>query len=104
MVFFHPFLGLFVGRSNDESVFVDPFAEQLLVGLSDDEVVFVGGEFHLFCVCPLVEGPSEGLSVVRVEEHQHFRQISVAVKDVLRRVLCNIQNPIERLKGNVRNV
>jgi hypothetical protein len=39
-----------------------------------------------------------------VEEHQHFRQLSVSIEDVLRRILGNVEDPVEWLHPNVRNI
>ena len=44
-----------------------------------------------------VKSPLEWLSVVRMEVHDHIRQLSISVEDQLRRILGNIKKPVKRL-------
>jgi hypothetical protein len=54
---------------------------------------------HVFGVGLGVVGPMEGLSVVRVEVHDNFGCLSVAIEDVLGRIGGYVLDPIEILEG-----
>jgi hypothetical protein len=95
IILYHPLLGVLVVRGDGEGILVDPLAHQLLVGLSDDQIILVASQVHPLGVGLGIICPGEGLPVVRVEEHQHLRQLSVSIEDELRWILGNIEDPVE---------
>jgi hypothetical protein len=95
LILHHSLLGVLVVRGDGECILVDPLPHQLLVGLSDDQIVLVGSQVHPFGIGLGIICPGEGLSVVRVEEHQYLRQLSVSIEDVLRWILGNVEDPVE---------
>lgn len=47
----------------------------------------------------MVVKPVKTLSVVRIEVHDHFRKISISVEDELRRIVGDVDNPVERFNS-----
>ena len=41
----------------------------------------------------------KALSIVRVKVHDHFRKISIPVEDELRRIVGDVDNPVERFNS-----
>jgi hypothetical protein len=95
LILHHSLLGVLVVRGDGECILVDPLPHQLLVWLSNDEIILVGSQVHPLSVGFGIICPGEGLSVVRVEEHQYLRQLSVSIEDELRWILGNVEDPVE---------
>ncbi len=65
----HQFFRLRIGTQDEIAELIEPIREKGLIGLGNEEVVFVCTEPHVLCVGPAIELPLKWLSEVWVEEH-----------------------------------
>lgn len=75
-----------------------------MVRLSNNQVILVGSQPGHFCIGMRVILPIKKRTVVRMEEHKHLRQFSIPVKDGLRRIPSDVQQPAEILHHKKRNI
>ncbi len=93
-VLLHARTSVLIVTGDSEGVLVDPLGQQFVIRLGDDQIVFIGSEIHALGVCLLVVDPLKWLAVMRVEKHQHSRELTVPVENVLRGVSGDVDHPI----------
>lgn len=103
-IFIHNLFWLLIRSANEIAKFFKPVFEYFLIGLSNEEVVFVGTQPHMLCVCLPVESPFERLPEVRVEQHKHRGNLPISVEDIFARILWNVDDPFEVLNCKVGSI
>ena len=49
----------------------------------------------------MIKSPLKTLTVVRIEIHHYFRKTSISIKNQIRRILSNIDKPLEGLDSKI---
>lgn len=78
-----------------------PQPKKLLVGLSNNQIALIGNLYHSFGVCSLVIQPLQWIPIVRMKEHYNLWQFTISVEDKLRRIIGDIDNPLEALNADI---
>jgi hypothetical protein len=88
-------LSNFVIRQNVQpSQHLKPFSNQLISLLSCDETALIAYLPDTLRILLFIHIPIKRRGTVRIEEHQHFRQMAIAIEDVLTRVTAYIDQPV----------